>query len=327
MVRLHLVAGLASLFACDPQPPAGEAEDAAIAAPDPEGVVEPRTCVVAAPAGVASIVASAGGLVFAVASAEGDQSPLLLLRAHGEGCDLVADDGPAIAAEALLDVDDLGNIYVFPAEAQSSTAISTMLPGEHTGSMVAKVDAGNHVSKLLPANRGIWSFGVSPEGDALWVTACGPSGIFAITGDETSASMTAPETLWEQLPSVLTDERTFWSVGYRTCDYSVPLTPACGHALVRTTPAGSEEVASTIVDLGHGFQQATLSRCGSRVCGLFASGLIVWDAEGEVLRTITPADALALPGERIAQVSGNDHGVYVLLRGERDARVVFVPLR
>lgn len=141
-----------------------------------------------------------------------------------------------------------------------------------------------------------------------------------------SAVSAPPGTLWEQEPSVLADGQTFWSVGVGRCLDGDALTPECGHAPVRTTPVGSEEVAATIVDLGAGFERATLARCGANVCGLFASGVIVWGVDGEVLRTIMPADALALPGETIAQVSGNDLGVYVLLRGEGDARVVFVPI-
>lgn len=342
LALLCLPVVLTSSFACDaqavdeiadaPAPPSDAAPDAPDA-PDADltgTAAHGRSCEVTAPAGVVSLLASAAGVTFAVASTPATDPTLLVLRAHGEGCDLTVDHDTPIAAGALLDIDDLGNIYVFPAEAPSPAAISTMLPGEFLNSMVAKVDPENDVTKLLPAGRGIWSFGVSPAGDALWVTACGPTGIFTITDNEVTPSMTAPDTRWEQLPSVLANDRTFWSIGYLTCDPSQPLTPACGYALVRTTPEGSEELDTTIVDFGAGFEQATLSRCGPHICGTFTSAVQVWDGDGEVLRTITPADALARPGEHIAQATGTADGVYVLLRSdstESSTRIVFVPLQ
>lgn len=287
-------------------------------------VTRARGCIVSAPDGVVSLIASASGVAFAVATGDADGPPLLVHRAFGQGCDLAADDRTPVAATELLDADDLGNLYVFPAGAGATGALSTMLPEESPTSMVARVDPDDRVTKLLPAGRGIWSFGVAPAGDALWVTACGPTGIFAMTA--MTPAMPSPETLWEQLPSVLTDDQTFWSVGVGTCDYPEPVHPDCGHALVRTTPAGSEEVAATIVDLGAGFEQAELTRCGPHVCGMVSRGVIVWNHDGAVLRTISRADALARQDEQIVQVSGNRSGVYVLLQSEGDARVVFVPL-
>ncbi len=283
-----------------------------------------RSCVVPVPTGVVSLGASADGLAFAVTADGADGSPLLVYRAHGEGCELAADERAPVAVSELLDVDDLGNLYVFPAEPGSTGATSTMLPDETPGGMVASVDLDGRVTKLLSAGRGIWAFGVAPAGDALWVTACGPTGIFASA--DMTPTLPPPDTLWEQLPSVLTDEQTFWSVAAGTCDDAEPVHPGCGHALVRTTPAGSEALAPTIVDLGAGFEQAELARCGAHVCGVVSQGLLVWDHDGAVLRTISASDTLARPDERIAQVSGNHHGVYVLLQSEHATRVVFVPL-
>jgi hypothetical protein len=307
-----------SPFGCDEQPPI--LEEAPEELPLTAGAARARSCVVPAPAGVEALVAGDAGVVFAVRAAGGEDPALRVLRARGEGCELVVDEDTPIAAGALLDVDERGNIYVFPAEAPDPGVVSTMLPGEYPESMVARVDPANRVAKLLPAGRGIWGFGVAPEGDALWVSACGPSGIFALTVEGVTPSLEPA-----QLPGVLSDAWTFWSVGVRTCEPTEALTPACGFALVRTTPAGSEELGTTIVDLGAGFEQATLARCGANVCGWVAGGVIVWGAGGEPLRTITAEDALARPGERVAQVSGNARGIYVLLRGERGARVVFVP--
>ena len=279
-----------------------------------------RSCVVAAPAGVVSLVAGAAGVAFAVE----DDGAVLVHRMRGEGCALVA-DGALVAAGELLDVDDAGNLYVFPAGATSPDVVSTMLPDEYPGSMVARVGLDDSVSKLLDAGRGIWEFGVTPAGDGLWASACGPSGIFSVKGDAVEAAMAAPDTLWGQMPSVLADLRTFWSVGVRTCDPGDALTPECGYALVRTTPAGSEDVATTVVDFGAGFEQAILSRCGAHVCGTVAGGVTVWDRAGRVVRTITLADALGVSGEGFVQATGAAGGVYVLLRGDGGGRVVFVP--
>lgn len=279
-----------------------------------------RSCVVAAPAGVVSIAAGAGRVAFAA----GDDGSVLVHRMRGEGCALVA-DGALVAAGELLDVDDLGNLYVFPAGATSPDVVSTMLPDEYPGSMVARVGLDDSVSKLLDAGRGIWEFGVTPAGDGLWASACGPSGIFSVKGDAVEAAMAAPDTLWGQMPSVLADLRTFWSVGVRTCDPGDALTPECGYALVRTTSAGSEDVATTVVDFGAGFEQAILSRCGAHVCGTVAGGVTVWDRAGRVVRTITLADVLGVSGEGFVQATGAAGGVYVLLRGDGGGRVVFVP--
>lgn len=315
------------LLACDADVP-----DDVPAAEAPGEVVEElpvrddgealRACVVAAPADVEAVAASASGVVLAVPAEDG----LLLRRMFGRGCALIAGDVAPIAAGELLDLDDLGNLYVFPAEAVTAGAVSTMLPGEYPGSMVARVDREGRVSKLLSAGRGIWSFGVTPGGDALWVTACGPNGIFEIEGDVVTASMTPPETLWEQHPAALTDAETFWSMGYRTCEPGAALSPDCGYALVRSTPAGSVDVDTTIVDLGGGYEQAELVRCGPHVCGRVAAGVVVWNDAGERLRTLTRGELLASPGEQVVRVTGDARGIYALLRGESGGRVVFVPL-
>jgi hypothetical protein len=320
-----------ALAACDPGPahapdpdPAPDPDaPAPVPADAPAPVPADRRCLVDAPAGTESLLARAGGVVFAVATGDPGGPPLLLHRAAGDACDLVL-DGEPIAASDLLDVDDRGAVYMFPADAGETAAVSTMLPDESPESMVVRVDPDDRVTRLLSAGRGIWSFGVSPAGAALWVTACGPTGIFAADG--VTPAMTPPDTLWQQHPSVLTDDRTFWSVGHRVCPPGDPLTAACGFALVRTTPAGSADVATTLVDTSAGLEQATLTRCGPRVCGQLTDGVLVWDPDGRPLRTLSLADARALPGERLAQATGTADGVYLLLTGDRDPRVAFVPL-
>lgn len=279
------------------------------------------TCVVATPEGVIGMAAHRDGVVFIKPSTANGNPSVRAERSLGIGCELTAQPSAPVALESLLDVDDRGNLYGFPAEGQVGE-VSTMLPDEYPGSMVAKVDAAGKVTKLVAAGRGIWSFGVSPEGGSMWMTACGPTGVLS-TADATQ-TMPPPETLWAQYPSVLTNDATFWSLGYGTCNRGEARTPDCGFPLVRTTLEGSQEVAATIVDFGAGYEESMLARCGTDVCGVFKSAVIVWDDAGKPIRTILLSE-IASPSESIAQVSGNQHGVYVLLEGAAGARIVFVP--
>jgi hypothetical protein len=285
-----------------------------------------QACVVAAPSNVSSLVATEHGVVFAVPTAEMNAPSFLLQRTLGKGCNLSADGQKPIAAAALLDADDKGNVYVFPAQSNDPGVVITMLPEffEAWASTAAKVDTANNISEVVYAGRGIWSFGVTQEGTSLWVTACGPTGIFSITESGLKASLTPPDSLWEQMPSVLTDDQTFWSVGVRTCGVGGTMTPDCGFALVRTTNDGSKDIGTTLIDVGNGFEQTTLARCGDFVCGVLDSAVVVWDAEGKVSHTIKLGDVGALPTERIVMASGNRDGVYLLLRGDVGTRVVFV---
>ncbi len=285
-----------------------------------------QSCVVAAPSNVSSLVASERGVVFATAMAGMENPTFLLQRTVGIGCDLSAVGQMPIAAASLLDVDDAGNVYVFPARTQDPALLSTMLPDffEGRASTAAKVDLANNISEVVYAGRGIWNFGVSPKGTSLWVTACGPTGIFSVTESGLVETLTPSDSLWQQMPSVLADDRTFWSVGVGTCHGTQGITPDCGFALVRTTNNGSENVGTTLVDVGKAFEQTTLSRCGALVCGVLDSAVVLWDADGQVMRTITLGDVSALPTELIAMASGNQYGVYLLLRSDAGSRVVFV---
>jgi hypothetical protein len=277
----------------------------------------PALCTVELPSDVTGVLAYDDGLAVAHGA--------LVQRMRGAGCAL-APSGAPLAAEQLLDVDDHGALYVFPAEATSPGEVSTMLDGEYPQSMVARVTPNDEVSKLLPAGRGIWAFGVSPEGDALWSDACGPTGIFDVTSDGVSEStLDEPLTLWGLMPALLSDKHTFWSVGPRTCDPSAPLSDACGFALVRTTPEANTEAGATVVDFGSGFEQGVLQRCGAHVCTVFASAVVVRDDVGVVVSKLTRDNLAAADDEQITAATANAHGAYVTLHGARGMRVVFVP--
>jgi hypothetical protein len=296
---------------------AAAASACTLAPGDPQPVAQALTTCVVPTSGVVELKASARGLVVA----SGSGTDVAVQRLEGTGCDLAA-SGPLMVAESLLDVDDLGNLYVFPSDQAGRCLRSTMPAGERRG-IVAVVGENEAPRKLLDAGRGIWTFGVSPSGDALWVTACGPNGIFAIGADGVTEAMAAPDTLWEQRPAVLTDARTFWSVGDVACSRTEPLA-SCGLSLVRATPEGSEPFGSIVADHGDGPVEAELARCGSSVCGVYPRAVTVWNEWGAEELTITLEDVGATEVERFAAATGNDAGIYVLLTGGLDSRVVFV---
>ena len=281
------------------------------------------TCEVPGSSAVVRLAATRDGVVFAVAGSEG--KGIELERHAGLGCDLHRDRSPQVAVGALLDADDHGNLYAFPRASSAPGVVSTLLEKGSAEGMVVKVDASGQVSKLVSAGRGIWSFGVSAEGGSFWVTSCGPTGIFSTASQPLEPAIESPQTLWAQRPSVLTGDRTLWSVGVRTCGWDEKLSPSCGFALVRTTSEGSRDVGTTVVDVGAGFEEAKLARCGKQVCGILSSAVLVWDDGGRVVQTIRPSDFPMFDSERIAQISGNAHGVYFLLDGRAGTRVVFVP--
>jgi len=337
--------GSSLLFACGSPDGALDTPVVAPSADSPPVILEAARpgspCVVPTPAGFVSLKATSSGAVFVTRTTSQAEpvdpessapEPLVHIeRSRGVGCELSPDGTAPVAAEWLIDVDDLGNLFVSPAERSEPGFTSTVLRDRPFGDTVAKVDTAGHVSLVLSAARGLWDFGVSPAGGSLWVTACGPTGIFAFSSDvpiQFTPALAPPETLWEQMPSALTDDHTFWSVGVgKNSTWKETLTPASGFALVRTTPEGSRDVGTTLIDFGKGFEQATLVRCGGRVCGLFPGAVIVWGSDGEALDTITASDLEASPTEHIAQVSGNQHGLYISLNGAAGARVIFVPNR
>jgi hypothetical protein len=283
-------------------PAAGEPPLAVVRAAGEPPDLEPLTACEALPADAAAIVATRFGLVVSTESGE-------LRRYSGQGC-LLELEGARAKVGRLLDADDEGNVYFFPAGAADST--------------VARLEPTGSSSQVLYAGRGIWSFGVSAQGGAFWSSACGPTGIFVYPSSPLVTALAAPPTLWDQRPSVLTDDRTFWSVGVRTCGPAEALSPACGFALVKTTPEGSRELGTTIVDLGAGFEPARLAKCGSRggarVCGVVPTGVVVWDAGGAIVRTLrAPRSA------RVLSVAGNAFGFYLLVEAAGGRGLYFTP--
>jgi hypothetical protein len=278
-------------------------------------------CEVEASEGVTAIRASEHGVAFAAASDDG----LRVWRLQGSGCALSPDGTQPVAASALLDLDDAGNLYVFPAPSAEAGVVSTWLEDGGADGVVERVDTSGHVAPVVHAGRGIWAFGVAPAGDSFWVSACGTTGIFTGHEPDLTPALTPPDTLWGSMPSVLTEAHTLWSVGYRTCSPPETASPSCGFALTRTTPEGSEEVGTTQMDFGAGYQQAVLARCGARVCGVFPGAVVLWDAGGELTRTVLLGDLGAEPGAQILQATGNREGLYLLLEGPSGKRVMYLP--
>lgn len=244
-------------------------------------------------------------------------------RLHGQGCAL-APIGGEVAAAGLFGADDRGTIYVAPAPADDGGAIATMLPDALPGGSVAAVDLADRVAAVVLAPRGIWGFGSAPSGDALWVTACGPTGVFTRTDQGLAPVFPSPATLWEQLPSVMSDDATLWSVGVRTCVGTAELDRDCGYALSRTTAAGTRTFASLVGEGDAGLELATLAPCGPEICGVGSRTIRRWDLEG---RELVPLDATALAladDATIVQAAGNAAGIYVLSRAPDATHVVFV---
>ena len=278
-----------------------------------------EACTVDLPAHVIAVRANDDGVVYSVGTG-GDG--VVIHRAVGIGCEL-QETTDRIAARELLDLDNRGNLYVFPAPG-TRTASPTMLPDTPFGDVVTRVAVDGSLVNVVSAGRGIWDFSVAPDGDALWMTACGPTGVFDLADDGTMtvAKMPLPESLWAQMPSVLTDADTFWSVGFRTgdgCDDEM----GCGYALVRADAAGVVDVGSTVMDLGEGDEHATLLRCGRHVCGVTGSAVVEWDDSGAIATTVV-ASSIAGRGETIVGVTGNRHGLYIQLVGDEGTRIMFV---
>lgn len=302
------------------------------AEPIADASVTRATCSFALPSDARAVRAHDAGLVIAHDG--------VVHRTRGKACDLEASGAP-VAGE-LLDVDNHGALYVFPAEAAEEGHIATVtLPS--FGSTVARVEAGASstagVTKLVYAARGIWNFAAAPDGDALWMFACGPNGVFDVTppASVTESVLEAPTVALDTLP-VFTSRDTLWSVGSWTCDPTVQspsdpaqLSEACGFALVRTTPEGSADVASTVMDFGAGLgnERGALARCGANVCGVFTSAVVRWNDDGEVIEVLNRAAMDVRSGERIAGATGNAHGLYVhIVKGEdgsESGRVAFIP--
>ena len=189
--------------------------------------------------------------------------------------------GPVVGR--LLDADDHGNLYVFP-EGRGARTVTRLSPD-------------GHETEVVPPNRGVWSFGVSPQGRTFWSDACGPTGIFEYPSSPLKTALPTPDTSWRE-NAVLTGDRTFWSVS--------------GAVLARTTPEGTVEFGRTC--------GARLARCGAHVCGVLPTQVTEWDENGSALRTV-PAPASAT----VVDVTGSTDGLYLLLEGPAGREVKLVP--
>lgn len=319
-------AGCATVHHDDDREIAGEDDPSPAAAPL-------DVCIVDAPAGTETLRASERGVVFFVRTAVRSEDGVAFTaqRARGHGCDLALDQ-PVLAVEGVFDLDDRGAVYARPAAPSYPGPVSTERPGATSRGSAMRIDEAGAITELFAASRGLDDFGVAPGGDAMWVgpcPGCGTPGIYAAAdapvGAETVPLVEAPPLEEGRLRGVLTDGDTFFSIGPSTCAPSEPVVPSCGRGLVRTTAAGSAEVGSTIRDLGHGFEQAQLRRCGAEVCGVFPSAVVVWTGAGEERMHVTRDDLLAGSAEGIFDAAGSSEGVYVVLQSDTgSARIAFV---
>lgn len=191
--------------------------------------------------------------------------------------------GPVVGK--LLDVDDQGNAYVFMPETGDSEVVQISPSGAR--------------STVVEAGRGIWDFAISPEGNTMYVTSCGPTGIFVYPSSPLQTAIEPPETLWNSYPSALTSNGTLWSVGYGA------------KTLVRTTASGS----TTLGDTG----DATLMRCGVNVCGVKPGEVREWDEQGTLLRTV-PAPA----GTTIVSATGDRTSLFLVVATATERKLVHV---
>lgn len=243
----------------------------------------------------------------------------LAQRYTAVGCGLVPDGSAPVAVSAVLAVDGAGNVFAYGSDARQRGVVATLRPGERAESMVLKVTREGAVAPILATGRGIWGFGVSPAGGALWFEGCAPGGVYALHADDTMSLVDRPPTLWAQMDGAFTDDETFFSVGYRTCT-----TPGveCGYDLMRTTRDGTVSVGTTIFGTAH----AQLAPCGPRLCGLLEDAIAIWNGDGALVATLPHARLGVRDGERIARVTGNAQGLYLLLRSADATRVVFSPV-
>ncbi|MEZ4440063.1 MAG: hypothetical protein R3B72_13280 [Polyangiaceae bacterium] len=262
-----------------------------------------ETCEMALPSETLTLEASAFGVALATPTEDGRA---LVQRYQGIGCDLDP-VGLPIASHGLLGFDDAGQAYVFPAPAEGPGVVAT--DGEAIAgpeSLVARVALSGEVETVVTARRGIWGFGVSPEGSTIWVDSCGPTGIFALTPTGLAPSIPTPDQAWLSAPHALTGADRFWSLE--------------AESLQRASRAGQVEVAST-ADGGHQSGDIRVARCGDRACTWDARSVARWSDDGELDARIELDDATT----RIRQVAGDDVGIYLLLVDEAGARLRFVP--
>lgn len=276
-----------------------------------------------------ALLASADGVALGFTERSGPEPGTVVRRYRGAGCALSPDGSAPLAVHALLDADDHGNLYAFPRATTAPGVVSTVPPGGSvisSISVVVRIDPAGGSTSVVEAGRGIWSFGISPSGGTFWSTACGPTGIFTVDNPPLRSVMKPPATRWQTLGAVLTGNDTLWSLDSYRCNLGLAAGPACGQPLVRSTPAGDRTVAATGLAGAADDVPVALSRCGARLCGASPGEIVVWGDDGAVVKTLTATDLGIRRGEQVVKVSGNRHGLYVLLGTGARNRLLFVPL-
>lgn len=229
-----------------------------------------------------------------------------VLRGAGSGCALEWTRSEVVGE--LMDVDAAGNLYVLADDGFQQRRFPDLF-----GDLVARLTPEGDASAVVSAGRGIWSFGVSPSGQTMWVTACGPTGVLQ-TKDLAPAMTAAPP--WEAGHATLTTDHELWMSRPDRCDEQ-----GCSLVLTRTTPAGEVQVrALGVIDA------PLMHRCEAGPCVAGARAVQQLDHDGALLREWT-SERLALgDGEALLDFALTDRGLYVLRTGVEGQRLAFTPL-
>jgi hypothetical protein len=272
---------------------------------DPVTPVAPRTveapltqCEVSVPPEVTGLLAMPDGVAFI----RGDE--VLLARGHGCALEVSA----PVALGPLQAVDDLGRLYVMASEELRQAHFP-----EAFGDTVARVDPSGAVTPLVSAGRGIWTFSVSPRGETVAMTACGPQGVLALP----SLEPVFPDFTGDLANTVLTGPSTAWSFAMNECVRGF----CADRQLVRSTPEGSTPVAG----VGSGTFSTRLARCGDGVCVYDHANVTVFAADGRGVQQLTVSDLGAGPDAVLEAVSANALGLYLTVL-DTSRRVTFVPM-
>lgn len=258
---------------------------------------EPLTqCEVAVPEGVTGFLAMPEGLAFI----RGDE----VLLARGHGCALEV-SAPVVLGP-LQAVDDLGRLYVMATEEVRLAHFP-----ESFGDTVARVDPSGAVTPIVSAGRGIWTFSVSPGGETVAVTACGPEGVLSVP----DLQPVLPELARDVAHVVLTGPSTAWSVSSQ-CGRAL-----CEEQVVRSTPEGTRVIASVPT----GAFSIQLARCGDGVCAYDHANVTVFAGDGRVVQQLTLSELGAGPQAVLEAVSANALGLYLTVV-DTSRRVTFVPM-
>lgn len=280
---------------------------------------------------VRGLLATEGGIALGSAEGSGSEYGMVARSYHGRGCSLVPDGRAPAAVTELLDADDHGNLYVLPRASTAPGLLSTLPPdGFSPQGQVVRIDPQGHLSTVVAAPRGIWEFGVSPQGGTFWSEACGPTGIFAMGSSPLREVLKPIDLSWRSNGAVLTGDETLWFIGNAPCPGSASTT--CRHPLIRSTPSspasGGDRTVAALELAGPVWSSGTrLARCGARPCAVISDAIFVWGDDGSVVYTIRAADLELGPGERIEKVAGNRDGLYALLFTTTERRLVYRPLR